>query len=445
MVEDLELYKEVFPFIDVPRIFLDGVTSNFNSGSLGRIYITDTTLRDGQQGWRNLTYDESIKIYEVLTELSGDGIIQTCEFFLYTEKDRNVVRTLLNAGYEYPKIIGWIRASREDLKLVFDAGLDETIILTSISDYHIYYKLGLDRESAFRKYLSVVDEALSKGVAVKCALEDITRASLGKNVIPFVKTLMRLGEKYSMPVRIKLSDTLGLGLPYPEVPPPRGIPALIRAIINEGFPGENIEFHGHNDFGLVVANHLAAWIYGAGGSNCTLLGIGERAGNCPLEIMLIHYLGLRNYRKVDLKPLKKVINLFTELGFYIPEFQPIFGANAFRTKAGIHVDGLIKNPEVYLPYDSEALLGIPYTISITPYSGRSAIAYWINKYFGLPPDEGLSKEDPVVGYIYNDVQNLFEVEGKSVLNDEDMLMIIKKYIPDLSRKLIKKIGLSEAL
>ncbi|MEM1600598.1 MAG: hypothetical protein QW339_01295 [Sulfolobales archaeon] len=435
MEESLELYKDVFPFTDVPRIVLNGLTNVGDLDHISKIYITDTTLRDGQQGWRNLTYDESIKIYELLVELGGDGVIATCEVFLYTEKDRRIARTLMNFGFRYPKVIGWIRASREDLRLVFNAGLDETIILTSISDYHIYYKLGLTRESAFRKYLSVVEEALSRGVAVKCALEDVTRASLSRNVIPFVRELMRLREKYSIPVRIKLSDTLGLGLPYPEVPPPRGIPALVRALISEGFPGEDIEFHGHNDFGLVVANHLAAWIYGAGGSNCTLLGIGERSGNCPLEVMLIHYLGLRRDRRVVLKPLRRVINLFKELGFNIPEFQPILGSNAFRTKAGIHIDGLIKNPEVYLPYDPEALLGIPYTIAITPYSGRSAIAYWINAYFGLSSDEALTKDDPRVDAIYNEIQKIFLESNKNVLNDEDMLVLVKKYVPELIRRL----------
>ncbi len=431
MGEGLELYKDVFPFTDVPRVMLDVAAGDPDADHLRDIYITDTTLRDGQQGWRNLTYDESIKIYDLLVELGGAGVITTCEVFLYTEKDRRVARTLMDYGYEYPKVIGWIRASREDLRLVLDAGLDETIILTSISDYHIYYKLGLSRETAFRKYLSVVEEALSRGVSVKCALEDVTRASLSRNVIPFVRELMKLEERYSMPVKLKLSDTLGLGLPFPEVPPPRGVPALIRSLISEGFPGRNLEFHGHNDFGLVVANHLAAWIYGAGGSNCTLLGIGERSGNCPLEVMLIHYLGLRNDRKVDLRPLKKVVDLFKELGFNIPEFQPVVGSNAFRTKAGIHVDGLLKNPEVYLPYDPGALLGIPYTVSITPYSGRSAIAYWVNTYFGLTPGEAFDKEAPEVEAIYNEVQKVFLETGKGYLTDEDMLSISRKYIPEL--------------
>jgi isopropylmalate/homocitrate/citramalate synthase len=431
VMEEVELYKDLYPFVDLPRIVLGGGDGGGMYGVPSRIYLTDTTLRDGQQGWRNLTFEESVRIYELLVELGGDGVITTCEVFLYTEKDRRVAKALLDLNYRYPKVIGWIRASLDDLRLVIDNGLDETVILTSISDYHIYYKLGLTRDLAISKYLSVVEEALKRGISVKCALEDITRASLTKNVLPFIRKLMRLREKYSIPVRIKLSDTLGLGLPFPEVPPPRGIPSLIRTLISEGFPGEDIEFHGHNDFGLVVANHLAAWIYGAGGSNCTLLGIGERSGNCPLEVMLIHYLGLRRDKKVNLRSIKKVAEFFTEIGFRIPEFQPVVGSNAFRTKAGIHVDGLMKNPEVYLPYDTDLILGIPYTISITPYSGRSAIAYWINTYFRLSRDEALSKDDPRVNAIYEEVQRIFSEGRKDALNDDEMLAIVRKYIPEL--------------
>lgn len=433
-VGDLQLYRDVFPFNDVPRIIIGADSYVGGLDHINNVYITDTTLRDGQQGWRNLTHDESVRIYEALVELGGDGTITTCEVFLYTEKDRAVVRTLLNLGYRYPKVIGWIRASLEDLKLVIDSKLDETIILTSISDYHIYFKLGLTREQAFDKYLRVVEEALKRGIAVKCALEDVTRADLNRNVIPFIRKLIRLREKYSIPIRIKLSDTLGLGLPFPEIPPPRGIPALIRALTSEGFPGVDLEFHGHNDFGLVVANQLSAWIYGAGGANCTLLGIGERSGNCPLEVMLIHYQGLRRDRKVNLRAIRRVIELFKELGFEIPDFQPVVGANAFRTKAGIHVDGLIKNPEVYLPYNPMELLNIPYSISITPYSGRSAIAYWLNMYFRLEPDEAFTKDDPIVNAIYSDVQRIFSDGRREELRDEDMLLLVKKYIPELLKR-----------
>jgi len=348
--EDLSLFRSVYPFNLPPRIVVDDSFKYLNPDI---ITVTDTTLRDGQQGWRNLTVDESLRIYKVLTEIGGRGSIISTELFLYTHKDREVARRIKEYGYKYPKPIAWIRATYEDLRLVLDVGLDEAVILTSISDYHIYYKFRVSRERAMEKYLAVVEEALKRGIVVRCTLEDATRADVNKNIIPFINRLTRLSERYGIPVKVKIADTLGVGLPFPHVPPPRGIPALIREIIERtGISGEWIEFHGHNDLGLVVANHLAAWLYGAGMSNCTLFGIGERAGNCPLEVMLIHYVGIKgSTNDVNLKAIIKAANVIRSLGFRIPEFYPLVGENAFRTKAGIHVDGLLKNPEVYLPFN----------------------------------------------------------------------------------------------
>ncbi|MGC9021354.1 MAG: homocitrate synthase/isopropylmalate synthase family protein, partial [Candidatus Methanodesulfokora sp.] len=270
--DGLVFYEEIFPFEGPPRM------ASWNR----EIVITDTTLRDGQQGWREFTVEEGLRIYRVLAELGR--AIESTELFLYTPKDRKLASIIKSLELEFPRPIGWIRASLNDLKLLQEEGLRETVILASISDYHIHFKFGLSREQAFEKYLSVIEEALKLGITVRCSLEDFTRADPSKNIVPFVNRLMKLGERYGLQmIRIKLADTLGLGLPFPDIPPPRGIPAVIRLLIDElGVPGRYIEFHGHNDLGLVVANHLAAWIYGARASNCTLMGIGERTGNCPL-------------------------------------------------------------------------------------------------------------------------------------------------------------------
>lgn len=432
--EKINLFTNIFPADDVPRIEVSKELKSLDY--LNKIHITDTTLRDGQQGWRVFTVDEGVKIFELLAELSGDGVITSAEFFLYTEKDRKLIRTLMDYDYKYPKIIGWIRATLNDLQLVIESKLSETVILTSISDYHIYYKLGLTRDKAFSKYLSVVEKALSHGIAVRCTLEDVTRADLHGTVIPFIRRLLKFSERFGIPTKIKLADTLGLGLPFPEVPPPRGIPALIRTIREKtNIPPEWIEFHGHNDLGLVVANHLAAWLYGSTASNCTLLGIGERAGNCPLEVMMIHYAGLKGSSGINLKSIKKTAELFTSLGFKIPEFYPLVGENAFRTKAGIHIDGLIKNPSVYLPFNPKSVLGIPYTVSITPYSGRAAIAFWINNYFGLDHDKGIQKNDPRVNAMYNEIVNMFRKSNRSMpLTNEEILQLVRKYFPEIYNK-----------
>ncbi|MEM2706253.1 MAG: 2-isopropylmalate synthase, partial [Ignisphaera sp.] len=304
-------FRDIYPFHDVPhvgRIDDREVTEN-----LSKIHLTDTTLRDGQQGWRMFSIEECEKIYELLVDI-GRAIIST-EVFLYTDKDREAAKRLISYGYEYPKVIGWIRATHSDLQLVVDAGLDETVMLTSISDYHIRYKFGVTREEAIKKYLEVIEKALSRGIAVRASLEDITRADIHGVVIPFIKKLLELSERYGVPVKIKLPDTLGLGLPFYEVSLPRSIPRIVKTIRSLGIPQEYIEFHAHNDLGLAVANQIAAWMYGAAAANCTIFGIGERSGNCPLEIMTIHYAGIKGSQDINLRAISKIPEVFEKMGY----------------------------------------------------------------------------------------------------------------------------------
>ncbi len=425
---DIELFRDVFPFNEPPRILVSSASRWFDPS---RIAVTDTTLRDGQQGWRPLSVEEGLRIYEALVELGGDGSIVSSEFFLYTPRDRELVRRVLEVGAEYPKPIGWIRATRSDLSLVVEAGLDETTMLTSISDYHIYYKFGVTRDKAFEKYLSVVEEAMKRGIVVRCTLEDATRASLEKNILPFVERLLRLSERYGVEFRVKVADTLGLGLPFPQVPPPRGVPRLVEALREAGLEPEQIEFHGHNDLGLVVANHLAAWLHGAGYSNCTLLGIGERAGNCPLEVMMLHYWGLTG-RRVRLEKLADIVGMLESMGVRVPEWQPLVGRNAFRTKAGVHIDGLLKNPEVYLPFNP-GIVGRSAEIAVTPYGGRAAVLLWLRSKLPRGVAESIDKRDPRVERLYRDVVRLFEETGRHTpLSDEEMARLASRYFPELS-------------
>jgi len=416
-------YRDVYPFNSVPRII---PSSREIEENLRSIYITDTTLRDGQQGWRSFSVEESVKIYELLVDIGGRGAIRATEVFLYTDKDREVVKILKSYGYRYPKVISWIRATRSDLRLVIDVGLDETIMLTSISDYHIRYKFGLSREEVIGKYLEVIEEAFRHGIKVKCSLEDITRADIHGVVVPFIKRVLELGEKYDIEPAFRMPDTLGLGLPFPEVPLPRGIPAIVTTIRREtGVSQEQLEFHAHNDFGLAVANQLSAWMYGAASANCTLLGIGERAGNCPLEVIAIHYTGIKGSSDINLKALPRIVDLFESMGYRVNDHYPIVGRNAFKTKAGIHADGLLKNPEVYLPFNPMEVLGKPYGVEITPYSGTAAIVLWIKNYLGY---SDISKDDPRIKAIYREIQELYSRTGRrEPLSDNEIMEIVSKY------------------
>ena len=190
-------------------------------------------------------------------------------------------------------ITGWIRDCEKDLKLVCDAGLKETGILTSASDYHIFLKLKSTRKKIAAHYLRIVRMALEKGIVPRCGFEDVTRADVHGFCIPFAAELMRLREESGIDVKIRLSDTLGLGVSHLGAALPRGVAALVRAFIEDaGVPEHLLEWHGHNDFHHALVNSATAWLYGCGGVSGTLGGIGERAGNASLESLLVERAGL---------------------------------------------------------------------------------------------------------------------------------------------------------
>ncbi|BAU24032.1 histone-lysine N-methyltransferase [Caldimicrobium thiodismutans] len=431
--ENPELYKELFPYIEPPRIFFDG--KYIPPQPPAQIYITDTTFRDGQQARTPYTPEQIEALYKFLHRLSGPkGIIRKTEFFLYTPKDREALERCLSLGYPYPEITGWIRAKKEDLNLVKEAGLKETGMLTSCSDYHIYLKLGKTRKQALEDYLAVVKEALSYGIKPRCHFEDITRADIYGFVIPFAIELMKLREESKIDIKIRLCDTLGVAVPYPEAVLPISVPKLVRAFIDEaGVPEELLEWHGHNDYYKSVINATAAWLYGCSYVNTSLLGIGERTGNTPLEAMVFEYIALKGSPDgMDTTVITEIANYYkTVLHEKIPFRQPFVGDDFNATRAGIHIDGLIKNEEIYNSFDSVKVLGRPIHIIITDKSGTAGVAYWVNTYLNLPQEKKVDKKHPGVVKIYKKILEQYERGRITSISNEEMLALTKKYIPEL--------------
>ncbi len=278
-VEQPELYRDIFPYSEVCKIKFDHKIELIDPPE--EIYITDTTFRDGQQSRPPFTAKQIEDLFEFLHRLGGpNGVIKQSEFFLYTEKDRQAVEKCLEKGYRYPEITGWIRANKEDLLLVKELGLKETGILTSVSDYHIFLKLKKTRSQVFKDYIKNIEGALENNIVPRCHFEDVTRADIYGFCVPFAQALMKISEDAKIPIKIRLCDTLGIGITYPGGALPRSIGKLIRTMIDDaGVPSECLEWHGHNDFHKVVINTVSAWLYGCAHANGTLLGIGERTGN----------------------------------------------------------------------------------------------------------------------------------------------------------------------
>ena len=311
------------------------------------IWITDTSLRDGQQSVEPYTVDQIVNIYKYLSRLGGPyGIIRQTEFFIYSKKDREALEKCMELGLKFPEITTWIRATKEDFRLVRDLGIRETGILVSCSDYHIFKKMKMTRKQAMDYYLATVADAFEAGVVPRCHLEDITRADFYGFVVPFVNELQKLSRQAGIPVKIRACDTMGYGIPYTEAALPRSVAGIIYGLQQySDVPSECLEWHGHNDFYKAVVNASTAWLYGACAVNCSLLGIGERTGNIPLEAMVFEYASLRgSLDGMDPTVITEIADYFQhEIGYDIPPMTPFVGRDFNATRAGIHADGDNKN------------------------------------------------------------------------------------------------------
>jgi isopropylmalate/homocitrate/citramalate synthase len=431
-VQEPNLMREIFPYDEVPRIDFDHKILPIDPAE--EIFITDTTFRDGQQARPPYSVKQIETIFDLLHRLSGPkGIIRQSEFFLYTEKDRQALDLCRSKGYEYPEITGWIRAVEQDLDLVEKSGLKETGILTSVSDYHIFLKLNLDRKGAMKKYLNIVEAALEKGIKPRCHFEDITRADIYGFCVPFAMELMRLREQSGIDIKMRLCDTLGFGISYPGSALPRGIPALVRAFIDDaGVPGHLLEWHGHNDFHKVLVNAATAWLYGCSGANGTLLGFGERTGNAPIEGLLIEYIGLRGTNDgIDTSAITDMAEYFqTELGYRIPPNYPFAGEEFNATRAGIHADGMVKNEEIYNIFDTQKLLKKPISIIIADKAGVSSVAYWVNTRLRLEGDRRLDKRHPGIVKMHKRVMREYDQGRNTSISNEELERWARRYLPE---------------
>ena len=397
-VQDPNLYRDIYPYDEVPRVAFNH--RRVPMGMPEDIWISDTSFRDGQQSVEPYTVQQIVDLFKLMSRLGGPyGIIRQSEFFVYSEKDREALRRCQELGLRFPEITTWIRASRDDFKLVKDLGIRETGILVSCSDYHIFKKMKMTRRQCMDYYLATVADAFEAGVMPRCHLEDITRADFYGFVVPFVNELTKMSEDAGIPVRIRACDTMGYGVPYTEVALPRSVPGIIYGLQHYAdVPSEMLEWHGHNDFYKAVANASTAWLYGASAVNCSLLGIGERTGNIPLEAMVMEYASLRgSLDGMDPTAITDIAEYFhREIGYDIPVMTPFVGRNFNVTRAGIHADGLLKDAEIYSIFDTQKILNKRPSVIIGKASGLAGIAYWINENYQLSANEAVDKRDPLV-------------------------------------------------
>ena len=429
-VDEPNFFRDIYNYDQIPKIPFNHRRSPMNMPK--EIWITDTTMRDGQQSVEPYTVKQITDLYKLLSKLGGPkGIIRQTEFFIYSKKDREALDKCRDLGLKFPEITAWIRATKEDFRIVKEMKIKETGILVSCSDYHIFKKLHSTRGKVMEHYLSVVKSAFDNGIIPRCHFEDITRADFYGFVVPFINELHKLSEEYKIPVKIRACDTLGYGIPFSEVALPRSVPGIIYGIQEySDIPSEYIEWHGHNDFYKAVTNATCAWLHGACAVNCSLLGIGERTGNIPLEAMVVEYASLKGTLDgMDPTAITEIYDYFRkEIGYDVPPMTPFVGANFNQTRAGIHADGLLKDEEIYNIFDTEKLLNRKVQVTVSKTSGLAGIAFWINSHYNLlGTEKEVSKHSPLIAKIKEYVDKQYEDGRQTLISDKELTDLVEKF------------------
>ena len=337
---------------------------NNNMNLSEKIYIFDTTLRDGEQTpGVALTVDEKIQIAQKLNNLGVDKI----EVGFPASSNGEIESAKKIKALELDSTLaGLSRSLRGDVDAVIDADLDYIHTFIGTSPLHRDYKLKMSKSEIIEKAVNTVEYAKDHGMTVEFSAEDATRTERDFLFEVF-------------------DEVAGAGVDFLDVPDTVGIltPILTRELITDIKSNFSIpvSVHFHNDFGLATANTLTAIECGANQAHVTVNGLGERTGNCSLEELVMTLkasygidLGLDTTRLYSLSTL---VGRLT--GVKMPVNKPIVGDNAFTHESGIHVHGILNNTSTYEPMSPE-MVGHSRRIVLGKHTGANALKSKLKEY-----------------------------------------------------------------
>ncbi len=360
---------------EAERIF----TSHFNRLALDpctpeKVEILDTTLRDGEQTpGVALSMDDKVRIAQLLDELGVDVI--EAGFPRTSKGEQEAIRKISSLGLR-AKVCGFARCSREDIDSAVDNGVDYVHTFIATSEGHMKNKLKMTREQVKARAVDAVEYARSRGVTVEFSCEDGTRTELD-----FLKE-MHVAVQEAGVHKINLPDTVGTMSP-----------AAMEYLVSEVMKVTKVplSIHCHDDFGLAVANSMAAVRKGARQVHVCVNGLGERAGNAALEEVVMSLLAFLNVRtNVDTRKLGMTSRAVARMtGVPVPDTKAIVGNNAFAHESGIHVHGVLKDPSTYEAFSPE-LVGMQRNIVMGKHTGAHSVKEKLGEYGVCLPEDMLA-------------------------------------------------------
>ena len=381
-----------------------------------KIRVFDTTLRDGEQTpGVSLTPENKVRIAQRLDELGVDVI--EAGFAAVSKGEMEAVKLIAQQGLK-AEICSASRGTTGDIDAVAESNADSIHLIIPTSDLHLKYKIRKTRKQILKITQERVEQAKNRGLIVELSAEDATRSDIKFLIELFTKGINAGAD------RIVACDTVGVLTPEKSFE--------LFAKLREALKVPVISVHCHNDFGMAVANSIAALRAGANQFHATINGLGERAGNASLEEIVI---ALKSLYKKDLNIKTDLLYSISQLvsrltGIHVQPNKAIVGENAFTHESGIHTQGLLANPLTYEPISPE-LVGGTRRISPGKHSGSAGIKDTLTK-MGLKPTEEQLKE------IALRVKNVGD-KGKLVM-DADLLAIAETV---MGLKKVKPIQLKE--
>lgn len=340
-----------------------------------KIYIVDTTLRDGEQTAGVVFANrEKVRIARLLDELGVDQIEAGVPVMGGDEKE--AIKAICRVGLK-ASIMGWNRPVIKDIESSLECGVDAVAISISTSDIHIKHKLQTTREWVLEQVVKATEFAKKEGMYISVNAEDASRSDMDF-LIEFTRVAKAAGAD-----RLRYCDTVGILDPFKTY---KNIKQILDAV------DIDVEMHTHNDFGMATANALAGVEAGANYVGVTVIGLGERAGNAALEEVVM---ALKHLYKID---LNFKTEMFREVAEYVsrasgrelPAWKAIVGLNMFTHESGIHADGALKNPKTYEAFHPEEV-GLERQITIGKHSGTAALRAKFAE-FGKPLTEHQAEE-----------------------------------------------------
>jgi D-citramalate synthase len=369
-----------------------------------KIRIFDTTLRDGEQTpGVSLTPENKLRIAKRLDELGVDII--EAGFAAVSEGEMEAVKLIAKQGLK-AEICSAARGTRGDIDAVAKSGADSIHLIIPVSDLHIEFKLKKTREQVLQITRDTVKYAKDSGLIVELSAEDATRAD-----VEYLKTFFKTGIEAGAD-RVVACDTVGV------LTPERSYELF--SDLRRSLDAPVVSVHCHNDFGMAVANTIAALRAGANQFHATINGLGERAGNASLEEIVVSLMSLYKLKLgIKTELLYGISQLVSRLtGIVVQPNKAIVGENAFTHESGIHTQGMLAHPSTYEPIEPE-LVGGTRRLAPGKHAGSAGLKAALAG-MGLLPSEEQLKE------IFLRVKSVGD-KGKTV-TDADLLAIAESVL-----------------